>query len=192
MSITPLFSTPVYISDSSYNIDEKLLDNVKNLNKKRNKNNTISNNYNVLSYFTELKSFCDINIKKFKDVLCIENDIYITTSWFNYTEKNESHHLHNHPNSIFSGVLYLSGDIKINFHRGHHPFCLHLDYYDFNLGNSEQWQMDLKPGDLILFPSGLQHEVTNYNNNDTRISLAFNTFVKGEVCKDIQTSRLEI
>tara|TARA_Y100000114_G_scaffold65082_1_gene59633 strand:- start:584 stop:1162 length:579 start_codon:yes stop_codon:yes gene_type:complete len=192
MSITPLFSTPVYVSDTPYKINEKLIQKLKILNKDKNVSNSTSSSYNVLSDFPDLNSFCEDNIKKFKEILFIKNEIYITTSWFNYTEKNESHHLHNHPNSIFSGVLYLSGDIKINFHRGQHPFCLHLDYNDYNLANSEQWQMDLKPGDLILFPSGLQHEVKNYNNNDTRISLAFNTFVKGEICKDIQTSRLEI
>jgi hypothetical protein len=36
---------------------------------------------------------------------------YITQSWLNYTETNQYHHKHEHPNSLVSGVFYVN-DMK--------------------------------------------------------------------------------
>ena len=44
MSITPLFSTPVYISDIPYKINEKLIQKLKILNKDKNGNPVLSSN----------------------------------------------------------------------------------------------------------------------------------------------------
>ena len=41
---------------------------------------------------------------------------YITQSWLNYTEMNESHHIHKHVNSYASGVLYINADNLIMMH----------------------------------------------------------------------------
>ena len=37
-------------------------------------------------------------------------EIYITISWINYTETNQYHHAHSHPNSVISGVYYIETD----------------------------------------------------------------------------------
>jgi hypothetical protein len=50
----------------------------------------------------------------FRTIICPKNNIelYITQSWLNYTEENQYHHRHEHPNSVVSGVLYFDSDKK--------------------------------------------------------------------------------
>ena len=36
-------------------------------------------------------------------------------------------------------------------------------------------------GLLVMFPSRLEHSVLNKKENNQRISLAFNTFIKGDI-----------
>ena len=51
---------------------------------------------------------------------------------------------------------------------------------NFNIFNSFAWWIPVKENDLILFPSDLEHGVDTVTLDHTRISLAFNVFVKGE------------
>ena len=44
--------------------------------------------------------------------------------------------------------------------------------------NSESWWFPVKTGDVILFPSSLIHMVETKQGTNTRISLAFNVFIK--------------
>ena len=51
---------------------------------------------------------------------------------------------------------------------------------EFNLWNSSQWKVPVNNNKLILFPSWLEHRVeSNEKAITTRISISFNTFVKG-------------
>jgi hypothetical protein len=42
-----------------------------------------------------------------KDVWHAEIDPFVTQSWLNWTKPGQWHHKHSHPNSLYSGVLYL-------------------------------------------------------------------------------------
>ena len=50
----------------------------------------------------------------------------------------------------------------------------------YNNFNSDVAHFFVKTGDLIIFPSSTEHKVPIRNNESTRISLAFNTFLRGE------------
>ena len=106
---------------------------------------------------------------------------FVTQSWLNYTAKGEFHHKHEHPNSFISGVIYINTDStkdKITFHRsGYKQLQLATDTYD--IYNSDSWWFNVKTGGLVLFPSSLTHHVEDVTADETRISLAFNTFIKG-------------
>jgi len=108
---------------------------------------------------------------------------YITQSWLNWTKKDEYHHKHEHPNSFISGVLYINADFKedkIKFHKsGYQQIKLVTDNHD--IFNSESWWFSVKTGDIVIFPSSLTHNVEPVTANETRISLAFNTFLKGTI-----------
>lgn len=106
---------------------------------------------------------------------------YITQSWLNFTYQNQFHHEHNHPNSFLSGVFYLNAvdNDKIFFHKKSDSM-FEFEPDEFNLFNSHKWWIPVKTNDVIFFPSRLRHEVGINETEDCRISLAFNTFVKGE------------
>jgi len=105
---------------------------------------------------------------------------YITQSWINYTGKNQFHHNHNHPNSFISGVFYLQAidNDKIYF-VNRQDAMFEFQSEDFTLYNSKTWWMPVEDNSVIFFPSNLSHEVKKNETDTTRISLAFNCFIKG-------------
>ena len=133
------------------------------------------------------------NIKKFLDKCCKDYlekiifpknniELYITQSWLNYTEANQYHHKHEHPNSVISGVLYFDCDKKndkIKFTNPRSYQQIKPEIKDFNMWNSDTWWFALETGQLVMFPSSTTHQVDTKQGNNTRISLAFNTFYKG-------------
>ena len=108
---------------------------------------------------------------------------YITQSWLNYTEPKESHHKHSHPNSYVSGVLYINANKahdKITFAHNRYE-QIKISNTGWNLFNSDSWFFTVESGDVIMFPSRLTHLVKPTKGKDTRISLSFNIFVKGNL-----------
>lgn len=136
--------------------------------------------------FADLKQFClDKAIFYMKNILAVPDTVepYITLSWLNYTNKGEHHHKHSHSNSIVSGVLYIYAkkDVdKIHFFKDRYV-AIDLGATNYNPFNSESWWVPVATGDIVLFPSSVQHGVMPSDNDYTRISLAFNVFVRGEV-----------
>lgn len=110
-------------------------------------------------------------------------ELYVTISWLNFADEGESHELHYHSNSILSGVLYLNafeGVDKIYFDRNNQRE-IHIDKNP-NFYNSNRFGVSVDTGDLLLFDSKLLHSVEKVIvPNHTRISLAFNTWFKGEI-----------
>ncbi len=106
---------------------------------------------------------------------------FITQSWLNYTKQNQYHHQHAHPNSYLSGVYYLSCD-NDSIHFWNLNYNQIDPVYDtYTRYNSGEWGQSTNTHDLFIFKSGLSHSVKMKPNNTTRISLAFNVFLKGEI-----------
>ena len=61
------------------------------------------------------------------------------------------------------------------------PWPLQLNIKKFNVFNARSWWYTVQSGDLVLFPSSLIHGVDVKEGDNTRISLAFNVFLKGHV-----------
>ena len=189
-SINGIFPTPVYISKINRELtplEIKFVDK----NKKdfyRNEGNITSNNTYILNQkpFANIKKELDLRVQDYFDkVISPASNIkpYITQSWLNYTEKNQYHHKHSHPNSLVSGVFYINcheEHDKIKFFNDNYK-TIKLEVKDWNLYNSESWWFHVKTGDIILFPSSLTHMVETKEGTNTRISLAFNVFIKGTV-----------
>ena len=108
----------------------------------------------------------------------------MTQSWLNYTEANQHHHKHEHPNSVVSGVLYFDSDkekdkILFSNPEGYKQLVPAIDNTKFNLWNSSTWFFPVETGDLFMFPSSTTHQVETKQGNNTRTSLSFNTFYEG-------------
>ena len=187
--IHPLFPTPIYFTNLKRSFSLKELKEVE-IHKKKLSQNT--GNYNTLnSYilngktFIPLKKELELHIKDYFNRIYSPEDNkitpYITQSWLNYTDKNQYHHIHEHPNSLVSGVLYINADEKydkIKFHNKQYN-CFKITPKDYNMYNSNSWWFPVKKTDLVLFPSSTTHSVENKEGDNTRVSLAFNVFVKG-------------
>ena len=129
-----------------------------------------------------------------KDVLNATDEVtpYVTQSWLNYTKPGEYHHKHEHPNSFLSGVIYINADPKkdkIHFYNNKYR-QIKPELKDWNWWNSDSWWFEVKTGAIIIFPSHLTHMVEQTQSEDTRISLAFNTFVKGTIGSNFELTEL--
>ena len=125
------------------------------------------------------------------DVLGIVQNFQITTSWINKTDKTEYIDKHSHPNSIISGVYYISTTPKcapIIFSKPH--LYSNITFQNIQLAysgenknqyNTDYYGINPLPGELLMFPSWLEHEVLEQGSEHNRISLAFNTYPKGDI-----------
>ena len=187
-----LFPTPVMFSELGRDFTKKELAFVDKHSKEgmtnRNVGNVTSNNNYILEEpeFANLKALLLKSVEEYVQTVYKPREKvrpYITQSWLNYTKKGEYHHKHEHPNSFVSGCLYINTDAtkdKITFHRsGYKQIQIPTDNYD--VYNSDSWWFNVKTGGIVLFPSSLTHHVEDVIAEETRISLAFNTFLKGPI-----------
>ena len=194
--VLPIFPTPVYVSeigivqsDEMQTID--LLETTMNVS-----GNSYSVNTKVLGILPELTSRILPHLKSYVDnVLCPNTDISlrITQSWVNRNKTKESHHRHNHDNSIISGVYYIYPETPpcIKFYRKKES-DISIDTILHNPFNSKEFKVNVKRGMLILFPSSLEHSVDTNTNSEERISLAFNTFFTGVIGDENGLTKLEL
>lgn len=188
-NIYGIFPTPVYICKLGKKISTPMFKFVEENKKKcyQNQGNSTSNNKYILNEkpFRNIKKELNLIIKDyFNKIECLGNDVkpYITQSWLNYTEKNQYHHMHCHTNSIISGVLYIKADKefdKIKFFKNKYK-QIAPEIMNYNSWNADSQWFSVETGDIVMFPSYLDHMV-EATKNDTRISLAFNVFIKGKI-----------
>jgi len=201
-TINSLFSTPIYTTKMDRGFTKQELNFVNEQKKHCTKNdgniNTKDNYILNRKEFKNVKKFLDKHCKDYLDtIICPKNnlELYITQSWLNYTETNQYHHQHAHPNSVVSGVLYFDSDIKNDKILFSHPIPYkqiqpEIDETKWNLWNSKTWFFPVETGNLFMFPSSTIHQVETKQGTNTRISLAFNTFYKGSVGSDTQLTEL--
>lgn len=200
-SFETLFPTAVMMS----NIDRKFTDEEQkffDLCKERtvyNEGNITSENNYVLDSeeLSDLKQSLTGAVNEyFEKVINPVTDcsLYITQSWINYTKKGQYHHKHSHPNSYLSGVVYLHAD-KLNdtiyFENAKHNI-FNIEAREWNLFNSKTWYFPVGTGDIVVFPSDLTHFVKAAPCDEERVSLSFNTFIKGTIGANNKLTELRL
>ena len=207
-NIFPLFSTPIlHIKDTEFRCTDRELRSIDNLSYIPASAGSclLSKNVNLfkLNYLSRITKECEKHLKCYtKNILCIKQDFYITTSWItkkSLTSGYTTHHKHSHPNSIFSGVLYLDvedGNDQKLFFTGKPGFLdtfnFDYDYSDFNMFNSQNYWIPVNVGTCIIFPAHVTHWVEEIKTEGERIVMGFNCFVKGKLCDGNYASDLNI
>jgi uncharacterized protein (TIGR02466 family) len=190
METQSLFATPVFITDEYRVTPEELAA----VNAQNWRGNVGGNRTSLDSHILEraelagLKAFLLSQVRLFAhSVLKVrrECEFYITQSWVNVNEKGTQHHLHAHQNSVISGAFDFEGDNSpIVFQRpaSHNLFGnIHLDFEELTLLNAGEYQFPARANRAMLFPSTTLHRVIPNKSDTPRISLAFNTFVRGRL-----------
>jgi uncharacterized protein (TIGR02466 family) len=201
ITIDGLFPTPLMRTNLGKNLSKKEIKFINeceknlivNVGNKTSSNNYVLNDKNFFSLKNKFDKYIQIY---FNEIIRPKNKIkpYITQSWINYTKEDQYHHAHAHPNSLISGVFYIDVNNKtdrIKFFRKNED-TIKIYSEDYNIFNSESWWIPVKNGDLILFPSHLQHSVELKKTKGVRKSLSFNVFVKGVLGKSEQLNELKL
>jgi len=188
MIIENLFPTAVSFSSLGRPFTGEELSFVHNLPLKEGVGNKNSINTNVLHApeLVDINNFVSKSIQEYLDSVYSPRDkveLYVTQSWINVTKPGEYHHRHRHPNSFLSGVFYFNAEKdvdSITFFKHEAP-QLRIETNNWNPYNSESWYFSVETARLVLFPSTLEHMVTQTASKEPRISLAFNTFLRGSL-----------
>jgi uncharacterized protein (TIGR02466 family) len=192
MRIEPIFSIPVGNLQVDKVLIKKILAFIKSIDIKLDRNlggNSISIDDNFLDNdeLSDVKQLLTDSVNEyFKEAINPNKDtkLYITISWLNVSQNGESHHVHHHPNSIVSGVLYIDTHEEDTISFGTpNPNMFGNLIFSGNPNVLYDWIIPVRNGRLLMFPSTLNHHVPPRPNTckGTRISLSFNTWIKGVI-----------
>jgi len=178
--IFPLFAKPIV--KKSFSISD--ID-ISDLEWRENESNTTSKDGNVLDNpkYEKLREIAiEMSHHYFYNLLEVNKtvDLYITASWFNRTTQGQSHHKHHHPNSILSGILYIEGDEFVTVFESDPSSDFDFDKKP-NMWNCSKYNLSFDKGDCVVFRSNTSHYVPKYEGSVPRVTLSWNTFVRGEI-----------
>lgn len=199
IDITGLFPTPISLSKERSPTPSEL-SYMLQLEKMPNYANNISGFKQVLDSeeLSDLKRMIQDRVDLFFNTVYCPKDasLVITQSWCNYSDQGQGHHQHCHPNSAISGVYYPQAESvdKLSFHT---PLIPHLqmrvDPITENEFTAFKLDVEIQTGVLVMFPSYLEHSVDPVKDREeTRISLSFNTFYKGQLGDDANATGLKL
>jgi len=184
----PLFPTVIYKKNHAVTLTQTELDNIYStdvflqaLGNNTSFNSELLNN----PVFNRLKEICLEHAQKYyTEVMKYNYKLHMTNSWLNVTQPGQAHNIHNHNNSIVSGVLYIKtkdSTPSITFSRLTPPMLLNLTAEENNFFNSLEWELPVEDNCIVIFPSQCFHYVKKNTTSNERVSIAFNTFVKGNI-----------
>lgn len=191
--VMPLFSTPVYfVEDVNYTLTDVEKQCIFSATNSLHEETHVSLTTDVYVLknlaLRGVHQMCQHHLNTFtKNYLHIKQDFYITNSWISVKKRGQYHHEHNHQNCIFSGVYYVNanenmGKLVLQGRPGYlDKFNFSYDYDgNWNYYNSMSWEVLVKSGSMVIFPSHVLHSVEESQDDDTRIVIGFNSFVKGD------------
>lgn len=109
-----------------------------------------------------------------------------TDAWFHVTRRGGFFGVHNHPLASWSGVYCVSAGAHdaaqpdsglLNFIHPHVGQAMYIDAGNERLAQPfgiANYGLSLRPGQLVLFPSWLLHQVLPFYGDKERITVAFN------------------
>ena len=130
-----------------------------------------------------LNTLCELNRydAAMRSQLLIYND-----AWFHVTRRGGYFSLHNHPNAAWSGVYCVDPGIRagdkaeggaLTFVNPTLTSNMHVDAGNAAMSGafaSGTRSLRMEPGQLVLFPSWVLHQVTPFEGDGERITVAFN------------------
>lgn len=196
-----LFSVPVITVAESYNLNDEEKDFLTNHEELL--HTTGGTSYTKDCYVLDHKtqySFKKYIMKHVRDfaynILKMNQniEIYMTNSWVNYNDQYTTHVRHNHSNSLISGVFYIDGSnfFHTRFCRKENLLNWDFNYTENNIFNTDEINVESEKNHMILFPSTCYHAAPTNVNEERRISLSFNTWIRGNIGSDEMCTKLNL
>ena len=148
----------------------------------------------------EMKELVDLIMQesgKVLDVYNIKRDShYITNMWGNITHPNHQHHMHVHPNCLFSGIIYIKAPNNCGptIFSDPRPQATMIapTYTEMNIINSPVFTALPEKGRMLIWPSYVWHAVEygTAKEDEDRIVVAFNIMIRGLI--DRRTACLDL
>lgn len=183
--INTRFEVPFYIYSISEWSDKKklIVDSLPNfkeykLEKEKSSGHGDKNHYT--DYFENLKNpppYASVVLECLNDDILnfcktINRNLNLTSIWFQSYEKYNNFSAHNHGIDGWSAILYVEfDDVE------HSPTTFYSPYPSWKkeiMGQYETYIPKIKEGDLIIFPSMIQHEASSNLSDKKRTIISFN------------------
>jgi len=188
--IQPLFATPYMRADITAAITPEQVDYVRNLKMVRNRDNLISEDLYIFKHpqlagiAAAVQSVLDVYAH---EVMGLDQRIVVTQSWGLMNPPGIGMHSHAHSNSIVSGSVYydeLPEPVsRVFFDR--HTMYQQIEMIPAadrrNLYNTPTNVVTPKQGEVLMFPSDINHMIEANGSEAPRRAIAFNSFVKGTI-----------
>jgi len=127
--------------------------------------------------FLNLNRWIRDEVKNYTDLLDINENLDIVTSWFNIYNKHDYQEFHKHPGYKLSAIYILDcapESDSIIYFKNPVDEMFTLTYKNINNKNSQIIAHQSVPGKLIIFPSNVAHCVSKNMAVQKRISLSYN------------------
>jgi hypothetical protein len=194
-----LFPTPVYasyigraFSEEERNIFEEYIEDSKiSLGNKMSNNSYVLDDVRLSGLRDIIMDKVNLYISKQLEILDIEP--YITQSWISSSTFGGFHPEHYHPNSFFTGIIYVSASSLDSTVFKRPFFTPQLQFRKNNptINNADMWPIKAEVGKIVLFPSHLIHFVPKVFSAK-RTTISFNIFAKGSFGSDYYLDHLNI
>lgn len=106
-------------------------------------------------------------------------NVIVTNSWFNIMDKGSILAYHVHAYSILSGAIYLKKELGVSdiTFKNPNPYARMTSTTPWdNTPGSVHAQVAAETGDLVIFPSWLEHGTDHLSSlNDRRVVMSFNS-----------------
>jgi len=159
-------------------------------------NHDLQKNKKFFHVKSQIENFLNQNVKKYFLNNNSVGKFAVKNMWFVIMKENTTHHIHNHPKSVLSGVIYVKkksneGKLKVLIPKFNKEKYSQKELSSFineetilinfdenkkeeeSYINTQNYKFNPDERDMIVFNSYLYHSVENYSDKDDRISLAW-------------------
>lgn len=201
LDLQPLFAEPIFRANISAAISVDQVAFIKGLKMVQNQTNLISENLYIFDepQLASVKKAVQEALDYYaKEVMGITQELYVTQSWSLVNQPSVGMHGHSHSNSVVSGSLYYcdipqpAPRMVFDRHRTYQQLQLLPEQDKRNLYNTKINAIEPEAGEIILFSSSLQHFVEANPAKEDRYSIAFNTFLRGNLGNFRDVSELKL
>lgn len=199
--VQPLFATPLVRADVSDAITQDQIEYVQSLKMIKNVNNLISEDLYIFEH-PQLagfkKAIAEVLNRYATDVLGITQELVVTQSWALSNPPGVGMHSHSHSNSLVSGSFYYAplpdpvSRVFFDRHTAYQRIQLLPSNEKRNIFNTAINVIEPKEGEVLLFPSEINHMIEANGAPVERKAIAFNAFVKGTIGDYRDVSQLTV